>query len=203
MRAAVRNPSRHLASRYSLCGCHCCISTADADKACQFVGAVQLLHSSDLCVCSTLASIFERWTASRPIILFDEPTSIYFSVSLPKHIFSPQPASTCPFSKPRLSKPTNTHPRSILHVCKDMFFVLQDVSAELVAYPDVSAVIQEINDYRTSRANINVTFTTLERRLKLDPWLPLVTTVSPSKVTPCCSILVELRQSLMFCLVVS
>jgi hypothetical protein len=46
----------------------------------------------------------------------------------------------------------------------------------------VSSYIKEINDARTSRSNINVTFSTLQRRLALDPWLPLVTTVTPSTV---------------------
>lgn len=55
--------------------------------------------------------------------------------------------------------------------------------ASLVAYPYVSSYIKEINECRTSRSNINITFATLQRRLALDPWLPLVTTVTPSAVS--------------------
>uniref|UniRef100_A0A383WAS0 EGF-like domain-containing protein n=1 Tax=Tetradesmus obliquus TaxID=3088 RepID=A0A383WAS0_TETOB len=59
-------------------------------------------------------------------------------------------------------------------------YPLPDVPAGLVAYPYVSSYIKEINECRTSRSNINITFATLQRRLALDPWLPLVTTVTPS-----------------------
>jgi hypothetical protein len=73
-----------------------------------------------------------------------------------------------------------------------MLIRLQDVPAGLVAYPYVSSYIKEINEYRSSRNNINITFSTLQRRLALDPWLPLVTTVTPSTVSGmqllwCCS----------------
>jgi hypothetical protein len=57
------------------------------------------------------------------------------------------------------------------------------VPAGLVAYPYVSSYIKEINECRSSRNNINITFSTLQRRLALDPWLPLVTTVTPSTVS--------------------
>eukprot|EP00775_Hariotina_reticulata_P009988 gene9988-10143_t len=63
-------------------------------------------------------------------------------------------------------------------------YPLPDVAADIVSYPDVSSFIKEINDMRASRANINITFSTLERRLALDPWLPLVTTITPSTYTP-------------------
>ena len=53
----------------------------------------------------------------------------------------------------------------------------------MVSMPTIQSFIKEINDYRTTRSNINITFETLERRLRLDPWLPLVTTVSPSTVS--------------------
>lgn len=53
----------------------------------------------------------------------------------------------------------------------------------MVSMPSIQSFIKEINDYRTTRQNINITYATLERRLKLDPWLPLVTTVSPSTVS--------------------
>ncbi|KAF8068259.1 hypothetical protein HT031_001946 [Scenedesmus sp. PABB004] len=56
----------------------------------------------------------------------------------------------------------------------------QDVAADLVNYPAVQSFVKEINDYRTTRADIQTTFDTLKRRLAADPWLPLVTTVSPS-----------------------
>lgn len=60
----------------------------------------------------------------------------------------------------------------------------QDVAADIASgYPELQAFIKEINEYRTSRANINSTFATLKRRLTLDPWLPLVTTVSSSAVS--------------------
>lgn len=63
----------------------------------------------------------------------------------------------------------------------------------MVSMPSISSFIKELNDYRTTRDNINITYATLERRLKLDPWLPLVTTVSPSTVSghPYCNATVD------------
>lgn len=42
--------------------------------------------------------------------------------------------------------------------------------------------LKDINSARATRAAINATFSTLARRLAADPWLPLDTTVTPSRV---------------------
>lgn len=57
---------------------------------------------------------------------------------------------------------------------------LQNVSAAIA--PDLSTTfgLTDLNAFRTSRAAINATFSTLQRRLtQLDPWLPLDTDVTP------------------------
>lgn len=47
---------------------------------------------------------------------------------------------------------------------------------------DIFFGLKEINGYRASRSAINTTFSVLQRRLGLDPWIPLDTTITPSKV---------------------
>lgn len=71
---------------------------------------------------------------------------------------------------------------TLIYVCGLQKY-LQDIAADMTSMPSIQSYIKDINDYRTTRKNINITFATLERRLKLDPWLPLVTTVSPSSVS--------------------
>ncbi|KIZ04279.1 hypothetical protein MNEG_3680 [Monoraphidium neglectum] len=59
-------------------------------------------------------------------------------------------------------------------------YELQNVSSQL--QPDLSASIEAttLDRFRATRAALNATFSTLQRRLKLDPFLPIYTRIQPS-----------------------
>lgn len=56
----------------------------------------------------------------------------------------------------------------------------QDLPAALAPANELYLSLKDINAARAGRGALNATFAALARRLEADPWLPLVTTVTPS-----------------------
>ncbi|KAF8063719.1 hypothetical protein HT031_003574 [Scenedesmus sp. PABB004] len=59
-------------------------------------------------------------------------------------------------------------------------YPLQNVSVALAPDLGASFSVTDVNDLRVTRAAINATFSALQRRLRLDAWLPADTGVSPA-----------------------